>query len=253
MVKRCSFRTRNRQAEPSVSIYTDAFREGWLVLSSGTLDVWTIVLTSLRVSGTAVAIALAFGLPLGMLLGAKRFIGRTVALVVFNAGMGLPPVFVGLLVAMTLSRRGPLGELSLLYSQSAMIIAQVIIAVPVVVAVTAAAVSAVPRELRLQAISLGAPPWRVGVLTLAEARVGLIAAVAAGFGAIISEVGAVQMVGGNLAGDTRVMTTAIVEFTRKGQYGPALGLALVLMAIVIFVNIVLATMQTSADRYEADA
>jgi len=188
-----------------------------------------------------------------MLLGAKRFVGRTVALVVFNAGMGLPPVFVGLLVAMTLSRRGPLGDLSLLYSQTAMIIAQVIIAVPVIVAVSAAAVSAVPRELRLQAVSLGAPSWRVGVLTLTEARVGLIAAVAAGFGAIISEVGAVQMVGGNLAGETRVMTTAIVEFTRKGQYGPALGLALVLMAIVVFVNVILAGMQTSADRYEADA
>jgi tungstate transport system permease protein len=134
-----------------------------------------------------------------------------------------------------------------------MVIAQVIIAVPVIVAVSAAAISAVPRELRLQAVSLGAPSWRVGTLTLAEARVGLIAAVAAGFGAVISEVGAVQMVGGNLAGDTRVMTTAIVEFTRKGQYGPALALALVLMAIVVFVNIVLATMQTSADRHEAGA
>lgn len=236
-----------------MSIFSNALSEGWVLLTSGTLDVWAIILTSLRVSGTAVAIALALGLPLGMLLGVKRFIGRTFALVVFNAGMGLPPVFVGLLVAMTLSRRGPLGDLSLLYTREAMVIAQVIIALPVIVAVTAAAVSAVPRELRLQAASLGAPPWRVGTLTLAEARVGLIAAVAAGFGAVISEVGAVQMVGGNLAGDTRVMTTAIVEFTRKGAYGPALALALVLMAIVIFVNVILATMQTSADRHEGGA
>lgn len=236
-----------------MSIYTEALRDGWGLLSAGTLDVWTIIFTSLRVSGTAVCIALGFGLPLGMLLGARRFIGRTVALVVFNAGMGLPPVFVGLLVAMTLSRRGPLGDLSLLYSRTAMVIAQVIIAVPVIVAVSAAAISGVPRELRLQAVSLGAPPWRVGMLTLGEARVGLIAAIAGGFGAIISEVGAVQMVGGNLAGDTRVMTTAIVEFTRKGDYGEALALALVLMAIVIFVNVFLATMQTSADRYEAEA
>ncbi|NTU71951.1 MAG: ABC transporter permease [Coriobacteriia bacterium] len=236
-----------------MQIYSDALREGWALLSSGTLDVWTIILTSLRVSGTAVALALAVGLPLGIVLGVKRFVGRTAALIVFNAGMGLPPVFVGLIVAMALSRRGPLGDLSLLYSQTAMIIAQVIIAVPVIVAVTAAAVSAVPRELRLQAASLGAPRWRVATLTLSEARVGLIAAIAAGFGAVISEVGAVQMVGGNLAGDTRVMTTAIVEFTRKGQYGSALALALVLMAIVVFVNVVLATMQTSADRYEAGA
>ncbi len=124
-----------------MSIYTEALRDGWALLTAGTLDVWTIIFTSLRVSGMAVSIALAFGLPLGMLLGAKRFIGRTVALVVFNAGMGLPPVFVGLLVAMTLSRRGPLGDLSLLYSQTAMVMAQVIIAVPVIVAVSAAAIS----------------------------------------------------------------------------------------------------------------
>ena len=138
--------------------------------------------------------------------------------------MGLPPVFVGLIVAMTLSRRGPLGDLDLLYSQTAMVIAQVIIAVPVIVAVTAAAVSAVPRELRLQARSLGAPPLaRRRCSRSREARMGLIAAVAAGFGAIISEVGAVQMVGGNLEGDTRVMTTAIVQFTRKGQYGTGAG------------------------------
>jgi tungstate transport system permease protein len=236
-----------------MEIFGDALREGWALLASGTLDVWEIVLTSLRVSGTATLIALLVGLPTGGLLGAKRFVGRRVALVVFNAGMGLPPVLVGLIVAMTLSRRGPLGGLSLLYTPSAMVIAQVIIAVPVVVAITAAAVSGVPRELRLQAVSLGARSWRVALLTLREARVGLLAAVAGGFGAVISEVGAVQMVGGNLQGQTRVMTTAIVQYTRMGQYGPALALALVLMALVVAVNIALTAMQTSADHWEADA
>lgn len=231
-------------------IYTDALAEGMTLLTSGTFDVWTIIVTSLRVSGVAVFFALLVGLPLGLLLGAKRFIGRRVALIVFNAGMGLPPVFVGLLVAMALSRRGPFGDLSLLYSQTAMVIAQVIIATPIVVAISAAAVSAVPRELRLQAVSLGAQPWRVAVLTLREARMGLIAAVAGGFGSIISEVGAVQMVGGNLEGDTRVMTTAIVQYTRMGRYGQALALALVLMAIVVFVNIMLTSMQTSAEKWE---
>lgn len=233
-----------------MSIYSDAIREGWISLSSGSLDVWAIVLTSLRVSGTATALALLVGLPVGLFIGVRRFVGRHIALIVFNAGMGLPPVFVGLVVAMTLSRRGPLGDLSLLYSRTAMVIAQVIIAVPVIVAITAAAASAVPRDLLLQARSLGAPPLRIGLLALSEARMGLLAAIAGGFGAIISEVGAVQMVGGNLAGDTRVMTTAIVQFTRMGRYGPALALALVLMAIVIFVNIVLVAMQTSADRWE---
>lgn len=236
-----------------MQIYADALTEGFSLLSTGAIDVWTIVLTSLRVSGVAVVIALVVGLPLGLVLGAGRFIGRRVALIVFNAGMGLPPVLVGLLVAMTLSRRGPLGDLSLLYTKSAMIIAQVMISTPIVVAISAAAVASVPRELRLQARSLGAPWWRVGLLVLREARVGLIAAVAGGFGQIISEVGAVQMVGGNLAGDTRVMTTAIVQFTRMGRYGEALSLALVLMAIVVFVNIALVSMQTSADRYEGGA
>lgn len=234
-----------------MSIYTDALAEGWALLTSGTLDVWTIILTSLQVSCVAVGIALLVGLPLGLLVGAKRFVGRTAALIVFNAGMGLPPVFVGLVVAMTLSRRGPLGDLSLLYSKTAMVIAQVIISAPVIAAVTAAAVSAVPRELQLQVSALGAQRWRVALLTLSEARMGLVAAIAAGFGAIISEVGAVQMVGGNLAGETRVMTTAIVEFTRRGEYGSALALALVLISIVIFVNVVLVTMQTSSERWEA--
>jgi len=233
-----------------MSIYTDALREGWALLSSGTVDVWAIVITSLQVSGMATTIALLVGLPLGLILGLKRFVGRHVALIAFNAGMGLPPVFVGLIVAMTLSRRGPLGDLSLLYSKTAMVIAQLIIATPIIVAVTAAAVSAVPRELRLQARSLGARGWRVAALTLREARMGLIAAVAAGFGSIISEVGAVMMVGGNLRGETRVMTTAIVQYTRMGRYGSALALAIVLMSIVIFVNIILTGMQTSAQKWE---
>jgi tungstate transport system permease protein len=233
-----------------MSTYTDALAEGWALLTSGTVDLWVIVVTSLRVSGTATTIALLVGIPLGLLVGTKHFVGRHIALIVFNAGMGLPPVFVGLIVAMTLSRRGPLGDLSLLYSTTAMVIAQVIIASPVIMAVTAAAVSAVPRELRLQARSLGARGWHVGLLTIREARMGLIAAVAAGFGSVISEVGAVMMVGGNLRGETRVMTTAIVQYTRMGRYGSALALALVLMAIVIFVNIILTGMQTSAQKWE---
>jgi tungstate transport system permease protein len=132
------------------------------------------------------------------------------------------------------------------------VIAQLIIAVPVVMAITAAAVAAVPRELLSQARSLGAGRLRIGALTLSEARMGLLAAVAAGFGSIISEVGAASMVGGNLEGDTRVMTTAMMLFSRQGRYGPALALAVVLMAIVIFVNVVLTGLQTSAERWERD-
>jgi len=233
-----------------VQIYLEGLQEGWRLLVSDASGVWLVVVTSIMVSGAATLIALAIGLPAGVIIGAGRFIGRRVALVVFNAGMGLPPVVVGLVVAMALSRRGPLGQLSLLYSKTAMVMAQLIIALPVIIAVSAAAVGAVPSELQLQARSLGASRFRVALLTLREARLGLFAAVAGGFGAIISEVGAVMMVGGNLAGDTRVMTTAIMMYTRQGSYGEALALSLVLLSIVVFVNIVLTGMQTSLQKWE---
>jgi tungstate transport system permease protein len=236
-----------------MQIFADALREGWVALASGDVDVWVIVITSLRVSLLAVAIALVIGIPVGLWVGVKRFIGWRAALIIFNSGMGLPPVVVGLLVAMTLSRRGPLGFLDMLYSREAIVLAQVIISVPVVLAITAAAVGSVPRELRLQARSLGASSLRVSLLTLSEARMGLLAAVAGGFGAIISEVGAATMVGGNLAGETRVMTTAMVQYTRMGRYGPALALAVILMAIVVGVNVIITSMQTSAEKWEADA
>lgn len=236
-----------------MQVFVDAWNQGWGMLASGSISVWDIVWTSLILSGTATLLALLIGLPVGYLVGSKRFIGRRAALVIFNAGMGLPPTVVGLVVAMTLSRRGPLGFMSLLYSRPAVVMAQLIIAVPVVMAITAAAVASVPRELLAQARSLGAGGFRLGALTLSEARMGLLAAVAGGFGSIISEVGAVSMVGGNLEGDTRVMTTAMMLFTRQGQYGPALALAVVLMGIVVFVNVVLTTMQTSADRWEREA
>jgi len=236
-----------------MQLFVETWRQGWVMLASGSVDVWQIVWTSLLLSGVATLVAVLIGLPVGYIVGAKRFLGRRAALVIFNAGMGLPPTVVGLIVAMTFSRRGPLGFMNLLYTRPIVVIAQLIIAVPVVMAITAAAVAAVPRELTLQARSLGAGQLRIGALTLSEARMGLLAAVAGGFGSIISEVGAVSMVGGNLEGDTRVMTTAMMLFTRQGQYGPALALAVVLMAIVIFVNVVLTGFQTSADRWEAGA
>lgn len=235
-----------------MQIFIGAIREGWSALVSGNIDVWVIVATSLRVSIVAVAIALVIGIPVGLVVGTKRFIGWRGALIIFNSGMGLPPVVVGLVVAMTLSRHGPLGFLDLLYSRQAIVIAQVIISTPIVMAITAAAVASVPRELRLQARSLGASTLRVSLLTLSEARMGLLAAIAGGFGAIISEVGAAMMVGGNLAGETRVMTTAMVQFTRMGRYGDALALAVVLMSIVIGVNVVITSMQTSAEKWEAE-
>lgn len=233
-----------------MQIFIDAFRQGIDSLLTGTVDVWQVVLVSLQTSGTAALIALFLGIPLGFLLGTRRFLGRRLLLVIANTGMGLPPVVVGLFVAMLLSRRGPLGDLDLLYTRPAMVIAQVIIALPVIMAVSAAAASAVPRELRLQARSLGASRLQEALLTLKESRMGLLAAVAGGFGAIISEVGAVMMVGGNLQGKTAVMTTQIVQYTRMGRYGPALALSVILLTLVFSVNILLTSVQQSAERYE---
>lgn len=234
-----------------MQLFAEAIREGFQFLVSGSIDIWTIVLTSLRVSGGAVALALVLGVPTGFWLGTSRSLSRGAVLAIANAGMGLPPTVVGLVTAMTLSRRGPLGYLNLLYTQNAMVVAQVIIAAPVVAAVTASAVSAVPMELRLQLRSLGANKLHEAAVVLREARMGVFAAVAAGFGSIISEVGAVTMVGGNIAGDTRVMTTAIVQFTRMGEYGMALALAFVLMSLVVFVNVFITRAQTSAERWES--
>lgn len=231
------------------SIFSDAFKGALDILRSGVLDVWGIVFVSLKVSSTAVGIALLLGVPFGYYLGTRHSVSRASALVIANAGMGLPPTVVGLFVSMLLSRRGPLGDWGLLYSQKAMIIAQVLIATPMVAAIVASGVSQVSPQLRLQVRSLGANRAQEALLTLKESRMSLFAALAAGFGSIISEVGAVQMVGGNLEGSTRVMTTAIVQFTRMGRYPDAVALAIVLLLLIILVNVIVTFAQTRDDRH----
>jgi tungstate transport system permease protein len=215
-------------------------------------DLWTVIATSLAVSGTATVIATIIGLPLGYILGTGLFRGkRAVALLTIllvNTGMGLPPVAVGLVVYLLLSRTGPLGFLSLLFTQPAMIIAQVIIATPLVAGVTAASVASVPEEMRLQARSLGAGRLREAWLTLLETRKGVMAAIVAGFGGVMSEVGAVMMVGGNIQGSTRVMTTAIVLETRMGNFAEAGALVVVLIGIALLVNGALTALQMTGTR-----
>jgi tungstate transport system permease protein len=234
------------------SIFSDALRTGFAALFSGNVDVYRIIAVSLKVSTIATVISLLVGIPIGMYLGTRRSVSRTFALIIANAGMGLPPVIAGLVVSMLLSRRGPLGGYGLLYTQVAMIIAQVVISLPVIAAIVASGVSAIPAQLRLQARSLGASRIQEAWLTLRESRLTVFAAIAAGFGAIISEVGAVQMVGGNLAGETRVMTTAIVQFTRMGRYGEAMALAVVLLSIIVAVNVLLTTAQTRDEKHSQE-
>ncbi len=215
------------------------FRTALGLLTADDLYVAEIVLRSLQISGSALLIATVIGIPLGTAIALSRFRLRLPVVAVVNTGLALPPVVVGLGVYLLLSRSGPLGALGLLYSPVAMVAAQVVLAGPYIAAVTLAAVQGVPADVRLQARGLGASPLQALMLHLREVRTSLLAAVAAGFGAIISEVGAVMIVGGNILGQTRVMTTAIVLETRRGNFGVAVVLGAILLLFAFGVNVLL--------------
>ncbi len=206
-------------------------------------ELLAILWLSLWVSGAAVLIAMAIGVPAGVFLGLRRFPGRSILVATVNAGMGLPPVVVGLFVLLLLSRSGPLGALGLLYTPTAMVLAQVALATPLVVGVTMAAIQGLDDRLRLQILSLGASRWQLYLKLVVEARVSLVAALAAGFGAVVSEVGAVMIVGGNIQGHTRVMTTAIVLETRQGNFAMAIALSTILLAVALLINVAFTWLQ----------
>jgi tungstate transport system permease protein len=231
-----------------MDVFADAIKQALNLLLTGDAYLWGIIARSLQVSGMAVLLGLIIGIPLGTWLGLARFPGRGVAVAFVNTGLALPPVVVGLFVYIMLSRQGPLGELQWLYTPSAMITAQFVLAAPYVAAITLAAVQSVPPELRLQARALGASRWAALLLHLREARLSLMAAVAAGFGAVISEVGAVMMVGGNVHGETRVITTAIVLETRRGRFATAMALGLILLAIAFAANAFITHVQQAQPR-----
>lgn len=226
-----------------MNIFIDSFREAARLLLGGDTYVWEILLLSLRVSGLAVLLGLLVGLPIGIGVGLARFRGRGLVVALIHTGFALPPVVVGLFVYMLFSRAGPAGNLELLFTPTAMVLAQALLAAPYVAGISMAAVQAVPPDVRLQAQALGASRMRALLTHLAEARLGLYAAVVAGFGAVISEVGAVMMVGGNIAGETRVMTTAIVLETRRGNFAMALAFGIVLLLLAFVVNALLTRAQ----------
>jgi tungstate transport system permease protein len=207
-----------------------------------------IVLLSLRVSLTAVAVAALVGLPLGAWIAVARFPGRRAVIVVLNALMGLPPVVVGLLVYLMLSRAGPLGELGLLFTPTAMAIAQAILITPIVAALSRQAIEDAWGEYREQFGSLGVSAFGAAVTLLWDTRFSLLTTVLAGFGRAAAEVGAVMIVGGNIAGVTRVMTTAIALETSKGDLALALGLGMVLVAIVLALNAAAYALKDAAQR-----
>lgn len=202
-----------------------------------------ITVRTLVVCGSALAAALALGLPLGVWLGRSRFHGRVVGVSLVNAGMGAPPVVVGLVVSMLLWRSGPFGVLELMYTPTAMVIAQIAIALPLVVGITLAAVGALDADWEFQVRTLGVSPLRRWWLLLREIRLGVLAAVIAALGGILSEVGAVLAVGGNLEGETRVLTTAILMYTQMGEFGLALALAAVLLGITLMLAGILTVVQ----------
>lgn len=207
-----------------------------------------IILLSLQVSGTALAFSTLIGVPLGATMGLKRFLGRKLVMALLYTGMGFPPVVIGLFVYLMLSRSGPLASLDLgflpqLFTPSAMVVAQTIIAFPLVAGFTMAAVLGVNPALRQQVLALGATQRQAAWAVLREARIGVVASIVAGFGSIISEVGAVMLVGGNIDGRTRVLTTAIVLETRKGNFDLALALGGVLLGLSFFSNLVLLRLQ----------
>ncbi len=203
----------------------------------------TIVMLSLQVSATAIFFALAVGVPVGTWLALGRFRGRRLLVAMANAGMGLPPVVVGLTVALLLWRSGPLGAWGLLYTPGAMIIAQLIIALPIVIALTISAIQSLDPRIVMETRALGASSVQSVLVLWREARLGLLAAAMAGFGGAISEVGAVLMVGGNIRGQTRVMTTAIVMETRMGQFQLAIALSILLLTLVFVANFALTYFQ----------
>lgn len=216
----------------------EAFADALALLVSRDPELWGIVGLTLNVTGLALLLAMVSGIPTGVALGLRRrFPGSGCLIPIIHTGMGLPPVVVGLFVYLLLSNQGPLGRLNWLFTPTAMIFAQTIIAWPLIVGLTLTTVQSIDPDLPLQIRALGATRWQLAWSMLREARLGLFAAIIAAFGGIISEVGAVILVGGNIRGETRVLTTAIVLETRRGNFSLALALGIILLGIAFLANL----------------
>lgn len=213
------------------------------MLLQGNREILEVTILTIKVSGVATLVSVIIGIPLGVFLALSVFPGRRILVSLVNFGMGLPPVVVGLWVSIFLWRNGPLGFLHLMYTPTAMILAQAIIASPIVIGFTIAAIQQLNPKIRLQIIALGATWWQTLLLLVREARMGLFAAVMAGFGGVISEVGASMMVGGNIKGETSVLTTATVLEVSKGNYDVAIAISLVLLALAYSVTLILTIKQ----------
>lgn len=221
----------------------EGFRRAVLLIVHLDTELLKIIILSLKVSGAALIIATAFGLPVGAVIGLRKFFGRGLFISILNSFMGLPPVVVGLFVYLILSRSGPLGFMGLLYSPSAMIIAQSILAFPIVAALSHSSIIKVDPLIKQASMTLGATPLQVSMTVMNEARYGIMAAVIAALGRVMAEVGAILIVGGNIAGYTRVMTTTIALETDKGEFELAIALGIILLVISFLINTALYLIQ----------
>lgn len=221
----------------------EGIRRALALLASGDAEVIGIALLTFKVAVVATVAACAIGLPLGYLLATRRFWGRRVALTVVNTALAFPTVVVGLLIYGLLSRRGPLGGLGWLYSWQAIAVADTLLAFPIAAALSAAAVQGVDPRIRRTALTLGAGPWRAAWTVAGEARFALVAVITAAFGQVVAEVGAAMIVGGNIRGETRTLTTAVALATAQGDFGFALALGFVLLAVALVVNVALQVLQ----------
>jgi tungstate transport system permease protein len=226
-----------------VDVLLDGVRRAAGLLLSADPEILAVLWLSLQVSGTATLIALLLGIPAGAALALTRFPGRTLVVSAVNTGMGLPPVVVGLFVTIMLWRSGPFGDWEALYTPAAIVLAQAVIASPIVTGITLAAVQNVPAKFRLQLVALGASRAQMVWVVLREARLPMLAAIMAGFGGVISEIGASMMVGGNIRGQTRTLTTAMVLETGKGNFEVAIALSILLLALVFGINWALTSVQ----------
>jgi tungstate transport system permease protein len=221
----------------------EGFRRALALLFSGDVEVYGIALLTLKVAVVATIVACGVGLPLGYLLATRRFWGRRAALTVVNTALAFPTVVVGLLLYGLLSRRGPLGGLGWLYTWQAIVVGDVLLALPIAAALSAAAVQGVDARVRRTAETLGAGRWRTAWTVAREARFALAAVITAAFGQVVAEIGAAMIVGGNIRGSTRTLTTAVALYTSQGDFGLALALGLVLIGMALLVNVALQVLQ----------
>jgi tungstate transport system permease protein len=226
-----------------MELILDGLKKAVEMILTGDREILEITWLTLRVCLMAIIISSIIGLPLGMFLGLTRFKGRKIILVLINIGMGLPPVVAGLWITMLLWRSGPLGNLQLLYSPTAIVMAQVLVSLPIITGLTSSAFQQINEKMLLQIKALGATKIQTIALLLKQTKIAIVAAIMAGFGRVIAEVGAAMMVGGNIQGDTRILTTSIVMEVSKGNFDVALAISFILLTVALLITAALTLLQ----------